>query len=1396
MFSRLDDLMFQAGAETLLNCIPRPTGAVTRRPGTRLIRETRENRAAHLFSFVFSQTQSVVIEGSRATIAGVEGGYFRFHINGGTLLYSQPKRYQHSLSLGATTSFRLCRTVQCNVASPMVVTLTDHGLREGDMVQFLSAARTVPGGFSAFTTYYVRIVDNNSFNLSATITGALLNSSSHSGYSPVLFNWTRWGTTSKDARQGIALSEHRIQNKEPVVVTMWPLSNNPKVTFYPATSSFFASAPFGQPGLARTPKVNQQVMFVADDPTKIGGTTAGAVLPSSIEEGRLYWVTGYNSQTFRWTISKTFEGPPLDMGTDAGKSTPSSSIRMCALPELDGGSRGAQGRFGCLERYYAIANANDPNILKLEASITAGQVAGGGFEFDAAAIGWGPFKIHRAHEVGDIASITDPAGGIRSFYSQKNWWNPDLPFDKDVMSLEAHDSPGSRTPGSTQRTDATQGAYWRELPGRTTGGAFAVSANEFTTGSEDLVLTSISGGHGFETGMAVAIVEGQMPVGILVDTVYYAIKVSTADIKLATTYANAIAGTAIDAPTSADPRSGGLLLEGFVDFDSAAQPDKVRWPSHGLSNGDTVVFSEDSDFVTHSAQIGITLGTVYYVRSAETDYFRISASAAGPLIDLTGSDGKLISAIGRSIYEVPHNYSDDELPKIVTTQSGDVMTMTSLDHPVIELRRLSPSKWELVEPDFVAEVLPPDVVTGSSVRGEGMKVTETKIGGHDGRDYLVTSDDHGFTHGTPLYVDGLPTSGAGSLAAGYYIAGSDSGIGNQIRHIYLHDVDSSTPVTHGGAATGLDGRVRYASALGEELEQKYVVTAIDRNNEESAASSALTLTNELTVDGSSNTVSWIASSGAVRYRVYKEISGLYGLIGETDELTFKDDNIGPDLGVSPPIRDLSLRRQSKVTFSGDTISWPNHGLTAGMPVIFRTTDQLPSVNEDETYYVVNPSDDEFQVALDPDADSPVVISGSDIGVHIAVSGHFPSTATYFEGRRVFGGSLVLPQDLWMTASGTESDLSYSIPIVDSDRIYFRVASREFSSIRHLIPLSQLVLLCDSTEYRLTPVNDDVLTPSSISVRPQSFVGADFPPPSLVNNTVVFAAARGGHVRELAYSRDVLGYLTGDLSIRASHLFDGLTIKDQAYAKAPLPVVWCVSSSGKLLGITYIPEENVGAWHQHTTPAAGVFESVAVVPEGVEDAVYVVVKRTINGQTKRYVERLANEFRGDTADLPDAFFVDSGLSYSGAATTTIAGLDHLEGETVSYLADGVAGTGVVTSGVLTLTTPASKVHVGLGFTTTIKTLPLSMMKVDAFGTGRQKNINQVWVRIFQSGAFKAGPSATDLRPSLSPGAAKLADDLVQVTLPASWDDDGQIFVEQDTPLPLTVAGLTIEVASGG
>ena len=414
------------------------------------------------------------------------------------------------------------------------------------------------------------------------------------------------------------------------------------------------------------------------------------------------------------------------------------------------------------------------------------------------------------------------------------------------------------------------------------------------------------------------------------------------------------------------------------------------------------------------------------------------------------------------------------------------------------------------------------------------------------------------------------------------------------------------------------------------------------------------------------------------------------------------------------------------------------------------------------------------------------------------STNYPAAVSYFEQRRCFAGTITKPQNIWMTKSGTESNMSYSLPIRDDDRISFRVAAREANTIRHIVPLTQLLLLTSAAEWRVTSINSDAITPSTISVRPQSYIGASNVQPVIINNTLIYVAARGGHVRECAYNWQANGFISGDLSLRSAHLFDNLDVIDMAYSKAPYPIIWFVSNNGKLLGLTYIPEQQIGAWHQHDTD--GLFESCAVVAEGNEDFLYVVVNRTIDGVANRYVERLASRQFGDQKD---AFFVDSGLTYSGVPADEISGLDHLEGKTVNILADGaVHPQRVVTGGKVTLDVNASKVHVGLPITADLKTLPLAMQIDNSFGQGRYKNINKAWLRVFESSGIFIGPDESHLveakqRTTEPYGSAPaLKSEEIPILVTPSWGDSGSVFIRQSDPLPLTLVALTLEVAVGG
>ena len=591
---------------------------------------------------------------------------------------------------------------------------------------------------------------------------------------------------------------------------------------------------------------------------------------------------------------------------------------------------------------------------------------------------------------------------------------------------------------------------------------------------------------------------------------------------------------------------------------------------------------------------------------------------------------------------------------------------------------------------------------------------------------------------------------------------------------------------------------------------EYVVTAVKANLvDESNQSSAASVNNNIFVTGAKNTITWNSVSGATRYRVYKQQGGIYGFLGETTTTTLVDDNISPDFSRTPPIHENDF-----------------------------------------------------------------------VG-----TGNYPGAVSYFEQRRVFAGTNNAPQNIWMTKSGTESNMSFGLPIRDDDRIEFRVAAREANTIRHIVPLTNLLMLTGSAEWRVTSVNSDAITPTSISVKPQSYVGANNAQPVIVNNSLVYGAARGGHVRELGYNWQANGFITGDLSLRAPHLFDNFTIVDMALSKSPIPIVWQVSSSGKLLGLTYVPEQQIGAWHQHDTD--GTFESVACVSEGNDDVTYCVVKRTINGASKRYVERMGTRL---FATQRDNFFVDAGATYNGTNTNTgqnvtisggtnytkgetvtitanynlfnappsvddvndaivlvdgstlyrltilgtssqtvatakldkdlpaslrntgltsyevarnvISGISWLEGKTVNILADGaVHPQKVVSSGSITLDRAASVVHLGLPYESDLNTLPMAL-QVEAFGQGRVKNLNHVWLRVLESSGIFAGPSADKLveakqrttEPYGSPPDLKTQD--IKIMLTPQWQDNGQLFVRQTDPLPLTIVGLTLEVAMGG
>ena len=415
----------------------------------------------------------------------------------------------------------------------------------------------------------------------------------------------------------------------------------------------------------------------------------------------------------------------------------------------------------------------------------------------------------------------------------------------------------------------------------------------------------------------------------------------------------------------------------------------------------------------------------------------------------------------------------------------------------------------------------------------------------------------------------------------------------------------------------------------------------------------------------------------------------------------------------------------------------------------------------------------------------------------ASTNNYPQAVSYYEQRRVFAGTKNKPQTTWLTRTATESNMNRAIPSKDDDAMVIKLAAREANVIRHLVPMADLIMLTSSGEWKLSSGNADALTPTSVQIKPQSYTGASNVQPAVTGNSILYAQDRGAGVRELTYSWETQAYKTIDASIMAPHLFTGYTIKDMAFSRSPYSCLWVVRSDGVLLGLTYVPDQQVLGWHHHVTD--GEFESVAVVSEGTEDVLYAVVKRTIGGNTKRYVERLhTREF----TDQADAFHVDCGLTYDGSPATTFSGLSHLEGKTVSILADGaVAPSKVVTSGQVTIPVAASVVHIGLPIECKVKTLPV-VVETQGFGQGRSKNVSAVFMRVYRSGGISAGPSEDRqtqfrMRTSEPYGTAPaLKTEEIKIVIQNDWQTGGQVVVMHDEPLPMTLVSMSAEVEIGG
>ena len=454
----------------------------------------------------------------------------------------------------------------------------------------------------------------------------------------------------------------------------------------------------------------------------------------------------------------------------------------------------------------------------------------------------------------------------------------------------------------------------------------------------------------------------------------------------------------------------------------------------------------------------------------------------------------------------------------------------------------------------------------------------------------------------------------------------------------------------------------------------YIVTAIGANGEESLPSSPGFVDTDILNQnaGIMNTIQWSPVVGASSYRIYKTgptasgalgentstpVGTFYGLIGESNTSVFVDNNIAQDPSQTPPqftdpftpgqIAEVRgtlpgmgyVGEVFELVFTGDGTG------AAGYGICDHTTGEfagaiLTNPGKGYTYCTVS------------DTDANTTVYSVTIGQQ---SGTYPACVGYFQQRRVFGGTTNFPESMVFSQPGAYNNFNTSPISQASDSITVSLASRQVNAIKSMTAMSTgLIVLTTGGGFLVSGGSADAaFTPTSVVAFPQASSGCNDLPPLVINYDVLYAQNRGAVVRDLAFNFYVQSYTGTDRSVLASHLFTGHELLEWTYAEEPFRQVQVIREDGVLLSFTYVPEQEIYAWTHADTH--GYFRSIASIPEGETNTVYVIVERYVNGSWRFYVERFTS---GIFSTLEDSWCLDCALATPNItphANITISGV---------------------------------------------------------------------------------------------------------------------------------------------
>lgn len=399
---------------------------------------------------------------------------------------------------------------------------------------------------------------------------------------------------------------------------------------------------------------------------------------------------------------------------------------------------------------------------------------------------------------------------------------------------------------------------------------------------------------------------------------------------------------------------------------------------------------------------------------------------------------------------------------------------------------------------------------------------------------------------------------------------------------------------------------------------------------------------------------------------------------------------------------------------------------------------------------------------------------------------FPRTGEFFQGRLYQASTEGQPTTVW--GSVADDFDSYAVGASAENAVEYTVASRQVNQIEWLGDNIDLFLGTSGSEHRMRAGQSDAAIGGDVIplVERVSTEGCAGIQPVVISRHTLFIDRSRLRVLMMAFDLNQDGFSPVELTVAAEHIAGtGFRLGHIAYQRRPDKRLHMIREDGQLVTLTFLPQEKVVGFTRYTTD--GTFESVAVIPQaaGKPDQIWVIVKRTINGATKRYVEVLDEDHESLASRGWKSLQTDCAKVYSGSATATITGLSHLEGKTVDVVADGgYRGTKVVSGGAITLDDAYSVVEVGLHYDSTAQSMRPALEGQVLEGIPR--SWDKVFVRMNKTRGGKLNGQDLIYDPSAI-GADGLFEGDLPVTTQA-WDSDGRITITQNQPYPMTVLAM--------